>query len=180
MASPFKYNATDMNQPPLIPSNQAINILPGGVTVTQNEADITAVPTSTSRAHHSSPFHDVLVPHSPGNVPGCHIAQSAFSAPQYKSKPFEERANDGEIENQLARQTTITDSSGHRQNGNFSVPDANFTKSDTQKGVDCNDTTTSDERATNMGGQVSSPHEDFEELGPDDLSGDDSAFDGED
>ena len=179
MASPFNYNATDMNQPPLIPSNQAINILPGGVTVTQNEADITAVPTSTSRAHHNSPFHDALVPHSPGNVPGCHIVQSAFSVPQYKSKPFQERADDGEIENQMGRQTTINDTSNTRQNGNLSVSDTNFIASGTPKGMDCNDTT-SDERVTNMSGQVSSPHEDFEELGPDDLSGDDSTFDGED
>ena len=147
--------------------------------MTQNEADVTAVPASTSRAHHNSPFHDVLVPHSPGNVPGCHMVQSAFSAPQYKSKPFEERPNDGEIEDQMTRQTTISDTSRHRQNGNFSVSDANFSATDTQKGVDCNDTG-NDERVTNMSGQASSPQEDFEELGPDDLSGDDSAFDGED
>ena len=80
--------------------------LPGGVTVTQHEADVTAVPTSISRSHHISHIHDTVVSHSPRNMQGCHIVPSAFSTPQYKTKAFQDSVSDPKAEIQLNQTET--------------------------------------------------------------------------
>ena len=175
MGSPYNHTTNDMDPSPLSQANQPINILPGGVTVTQNEADVTAVPTS-SRSHHTSQIHDTMVSHSPRSVQGCHIVPSAFSTPQYKPKAFQESTTDLEAENHLNQQKLTSGTGDHHSDENLSISD-NFTVNNTQKGID---TAKYQESATNINAAVNSPRNGFEELGPDDLSGDDSTFDGDD
>ena len=173
MMSSYGYNGSnDLNQPSpsLVQSN--VNLLPGGVTVTQNEGDVTVIPSTSTTANHNSYHHDVMVSHSSGNLPRNHIAQSAFSIPQFKSKSFDEPSSPDHNEAQVHREPITS----HLQESHLPIPEGHFNGNDNNNMASRADPIRNEDHVPNVPCHVENQPGDFEEIGPDDLSGDDSTF----